>query len=200
MSGSTRISFPERTVTSESPQRGQKIPVDVPTHITGTMDFAQGAVATVVQSYDIWAHHMPLLEIHGSEGSLSVPDPNTFGGPVRLRLEDGDAWEDVPLTHDDQVGRGVGAAELVSGLVHDRPHRLSAELGYHVLDVMLAFQDSSESDAHVPIASRFDPPAPLPAGLPPGVLGEWRWPGGQLSARLQRVALMLTFSPGWWRW
>ena len=170
VSGSTRISFPERTVTSESPLRGQKIPVNVPTHITGTMDFAQGAVATVVQSYDIWAHHMPLLEIHGSEGSLSVPDPNTFGGPVQLRLHDGDVWEDVPLTHDDQVRRGVGAADLVSALVHDRPHRLSAELGYHVLDVMLAFDDSSRLGAHVHIDSTFDSPEPLPRGLPPGVL------------------------------
>lgn len=170
VSGSTRISFPERTVTSDSPLCGQKVPVNVPTHITGAMDFAQGAVATVVQSYDIWAHHMPLLEIHGSEGSLSVPDPNTFGGPVQLRRKDGDTWEDIPLTHDDDVGRGIGAADLVYGLVYSRPHRLSADFGYHVLDVMLAFQDSSRRGAHVQINSTFDRPLPLPVGLPPGEL------------------------------
>ncbi|GAA3329817.1 hypothetical protein GCM10020331_079820 [Ectobacillus funiculus] len=38
ISGSTRISYPERTVTSE-PKAGTKIQVATPTHISGTIDF-----------------------------------------------------------------------------------------------------------------------------------------------------------------
>ncbi len=88
VSGSARASFPERTIGS-APKRGQKIKVEVPTHVTGLLDFANGAVATMITSFDVWGHTLPHLEIYGSEGTLSVPDPNTFGGPVRLWRAEG---------------------------------------------------------------------------------------------------------------
>ncbi len=83
VSGSARASFSERTIGS-APKKGQKIKVEVPTHVTGLLDFANGAIATMITSFDVWGHTLPHIEIYGSEGTLSVPDPNTFGGPVRL--------------------------------------------------------------------------------------------------------------------
>ena len=97
LTGSARISFPERTISSAAKQ-GQKITVDVPTHIAGVMDFSSGAIGTLVTSFDVWAANVPRIEIYGTEGSLSVPDPNGFGGPVLLWQPDTKEWRDVPVT------------------------------------------------------------------------------------------------------
>ena len=77
VTGSTRSTFPERTITSQ-PKHGQKITVRVPTHIAGVMDFSNGAIGTIITSFDVWGHSLPPIEIHGTLGSLSVPDPNTL--------------------------------------------------------------------------------------------------------------------------
>ncbi len=72
----------ERLITSE-PNFGGKIEVEVPTHTQALLEFENGASGTLITSFDIWGANLPRIEIHGTEGSLSVPDPNTFGGTVR---------------------------------------------------------------------------------------------------------------------
>jgi len=161
VSGSARITFPERLITSE-PKKGTKIKVKTPTHIAGTLDFTSGAVGTVVMSFDVVAHRLPIIEVYGSEGTLLVPDPNGFGGPVRLRKMGDADWADVQLTHSDQVGRSMGVADMAHALRLGRKPRASGELCYHVLDVMMAFEDASRSGRHVDIASRCERPAALP--------------------------------------
>jgi predicted dehydrogenase len=84
LTSSARVSFPERTVGSGAKQ-GQKIAVDIPTHVTGVIDFATGAVGNILTSFDVWSHGLPCIEVYGTEGTLSVPDPNSFGGPVKLK-------------------------------------------------------------------------------------------------------------------
>ena len=79
VTGSTSKAFTQRTITSE-PLNGTVVDVEVPTHITGLLDFANGAVGTIITSFDIWDSTLPWLEIHGTKGSLRLPDPNTFGG------------------------------------------------------------------------------------------------------------------------
>lgn len=169
VTGSTRISFPERVATSQA-LYGHRIPVEVPTHIAGVLDFAGGAVATLITSFDVWAHNLPRIEIYGLEGSLSVPDPNTFGGPVKVRLGGESEWRDVPLTHSADVARGIGVADMAYGVTYGRPHRASGELAYHVLDLMHAFGDASDTGQHILVASTCAQPAALPVGLPPGEL------------------------------
>ncbi|MDI6828220.1 MAG: Gfo/Idh/MocA family oxidoreductase, partial [Armatimonadota bacterium] len=112
VTGSARITFPERIIGSE-PKRGTVIKVDVPTHVAGVMDFANGAVGTIITSFDVWAANLPRIEIYGTEGSLSVPDPNTFGGPVRIRRAGDKEWADVPLSHGyAENSRGLGVADM----------------------------------------------------------------------------------------
>jgi predicted dehydrogenase len=171
VTGSTRISFGERVIGSE-PKKGQRIQVEVPTHVAGVYDFASGAVASVTMSFDVWAHTLPIIEIYGKEGSLRVPDPNMFGGLVELRLAGEKAWRSIPLTHNDQVGRGIGVADMVSGILQERPHRASGDLAYHVLESMLAVRKSSEEDSPVRVKSDVLRPAPLLPGLPLGKIGD----------------------------
>jgi len=166
VTGSARITFAQRLITSE-PKYGTVIDVDVPTHVAGVLDFQSGAVGTIITTFDVWAAELPRIEIYGTEGSLSVPDPNTFGGPVRVRRRDQKEWMEVPLTHGyAENSRGLGVADLAYALRAGRPARASGELTYHVLDIMHAIHDASREGRHITLASTCQRPAPLPLGLP----------------------------------
>ena len=170
--GSAGITFPTRTITSEK-KRGKVIRVETPTHVTGAIEFVSGATATVVMSFDVWAHNHPCLEIYGTEGSMQLPDPNGFGGEVRIRKAGDAEWKSVPLTHTADINRGTGVADMALSLLRPgRPHRASGRLCFHVLEIMHALHESSEKGAHVRLRSSVDMPRPVPPGLPPGVLDD----------------------------
>ena len=170
VTGSTRKTFPTRTITSQ-PKYGQTITVNTETHIAGIMDFAGGAVGTILTSFDVWGTTLPRIEIYGTEGSMLVPDPNTFGGPVRVKRMDAEEWAEIPLTHGyAENSRGLGVADMAYGLRTGRPHRASGEMAYHVLDLMHAFNDASEKGRHIRLKSKCKRPAPLPLGLRRGLL------------------------------
>jgi predicted dehydrogenase len=170
VTGSARITFPKRTITSE-PKHGTVIHVEVPTHVAGTVDFANGAVGTIITSFDVWGAQLPRIEIYGSEGSLSVPDPNTFDGPVRILRAGSREWSEVPLAYGySDNSRGLGLADMAAALRSRRRHRASGELTYHVLDLMHAFHDASREGRHVEVASTCERPALLPLGLRDGLV------------------------------
>ena len=170
VTGSARITFPERIVTS-APKYGTRITVDVPTHIAGIMDFANGAIGTIFTSFDVWSHGLPRIEVYGTEGSLSVPDPNSFGGPVRVRRMGAKEWSEVPLTHGfAENSRGIGVADMAYALQSGRPHRASGRLAFHVLEAMHGFHDASDQSRHYEMTSTCERPAPLPLGLPKDAL------------------------------
>jgi predicted dehydrogenase len=168
VTGSARITFPERLITSK-PKAGTRVKVEVPTHVAGILDFASGAVGTIVTSFDVHAAQVPRIEVYGSEGSLSVPDPNGFGGPVRLFRPGGAGWTDAPLSHGNaENSRGIGVADMARALETGRAHRASGQLAYHVLDLMHAFHDASVQGRHVALQSTCERPAALPAGRSDG--------------------------------
>jgi len=101
---------------------------------------------------------------------LSVPDPNIFGGSVRVRRAGADEWSEVPLTPSAQVGRGIGVADLAYAITSGREQRASGDLAFHVLDIMTSFEMASDSGRHVDVASGCARPAPLPLGLHAGML------------------------------
>ncbi len=170
VSSRTRVTFPERIITSEK-KRGKHVPVEVPTHVAGILDFANGAVGTMVTSFDVWRGSCPCIEIHGTQGSLSVPDPNSFGGPVRVFRAGYDDWKDVPLTHIyAEQSRGLGLADMAVAIRDNRPHRANGVLAYHALDIMHAFHDASDAAARVTLASTCERPAPMATDLREGVV------------------------------
>ena len=162
VSGSTRATFPQRLITSE-PKNGTVIDVDVPTHIVGTLDFANGAIGTITTSFDVWAHHMPRIEIYGTEGSLSVPDPNAFGGRIQVKRRDHDEWHEIPPTHGyTENSRGLGVADVADGLANDRPSRASSDLTHHVLEIMHGIHISAGSGRRYEVSTPGVRPEPLP--------------------------------------
>lgn len=153
----------QRVIGSE-PLRGQVIDVEVATHVAGTLEFEGGAIVSMATSFDVGRHRHTPIELYGTEGSLLVPDPNRFGGPVELAPLGGD-WAVQPLDFAYAEGnqRGLGVLDLALALRDDRPQRCSGEFALHVLEVMEAFQRSADSGRHVDITSRPPRPAPLPA-------------------------------------
>jgi predicted dehydrogenase len=166
--GSTARPKSERLVTSE-PMNGTLIPVEVATHVAGTLEFESGAVVSIAMSFDVPRHRHTPIEIYGDKGSLLVPDPNRFGGEVQVAKTGGD-WQTVPLTHGHVDGefRSIGVADMATAVVTDRPHRASGALAFHVLEVMEAFQTSSDEGRRVKIRSRVERPTMMPPGRETG--------------------------------
>lgn len=163
VTGSARASFPERVVSSQ-PRAGTRITVTTPTHVAGVLDFASGAVASLVTSFDVWASELPKFEIYGSEGSLSLQAPNLFGGPVRVWRAGESEWRELPLVHPYATtleGWSLGVADMAAAILTGRPHRASGELAYHVLESMEVFFASSTSNRHLELRSSCRRPEPL---------------------------------------
>jgi len=163
IAGSVRTSYPERTILSK-PKSGEKITVDVPTHISGTIDFESGAIGSITTSFDAFGGStLPPIEIYGSEGTLLVPDPNLFGGAVQLRKKDEDHFTDIPLTHQfDGNDRGVGVADMAAAILNKRTHRANGDLAFHVLEAMHGFHDASEGGKYYHMESSCEKPEPFP--------------------------------------
>jgi len=161
VSGSTRISFPTRTITSQ-PKNGKVIEVQTPTHLSGTMDFTNGAIGHITTSFDVISSPMPNIVIYGSTGTLIVPDPNGFGGvPMLKRISDED-FQPVELTHGfADNARGVGVLDMAYAIQSGGQPRASGELAAHVLEVMHAFDRSSSSEKHIHIGSHPNRPVAM---------------------------------------
>jgi len=156
-----RQTLKEREIQS-GPRKGERIPVLIPTHFNALLEFQEGPVVSFHASFDVQGHTHSPIEIYGTEGTLLVPDPNTFGGPVRI-LRRGKPPVDIPLTHgfSDRNYRIVGVAEMEKAIQLGRPHRASAELGYHVLEVMEAIVENGTQGSQV--SSHCERPAALPS-------------------------------------
>ena len=172
LTGAASIAIPERTITSQ-PKHGQIITVTTPDHIVGTLEFVQGAVGTIITSFA--THHAQYdsefpITLYGTEGTLKVPDPNGFDG--RVQLNTGAGFEDLPTVFQTGYGRMVGVADQAYGIRTGRPHRAGAALAYNVLDTMQGFLDSSRTGLAYSPTLAFERPAPMPLGLPFGILDE----------------------------
>ena len=167
VTGSARITQAERMITSQ-PHHGTMINVTTPTYISGVLDFESGPVGTIITSFDVHHGNLPNLQIYGTHGTLMMPDPNTFGGPVKLWTTESKEVREIELTHGySDNSRGIGVADMVEAIRTDRPHRASGELAYHVLDLMHAFHDASREERHITMQSTCARPAALPADWVP---------------------------------
>ena len=131
----------ERLVTSQ-PLAGTRVPVEVSTHVTGTLLFAGGAAVSMTMSFDVPRHRHTPIEIYGEAGTLIVPDPNYFGGKVEFATASED-WREVPTRHAYADGnyRILGVADMALAIRTNRPHRASGALAFHVLEVWEVLPD-----------------------------------------------------------
>ncbi|WP_067618966.1 Gfo/Idh/MocA family protein [Alicyclobacillus acidiphilus] len=165
LTGMTQVSFPERVVTSE-PRFGQSIQVNTPTHVTGILQFASGAIGNILTSFDVWHSELPRIEIYGTEGTLSVPDPNNFGGTVRVRRHDAKEWTEVaPLFGFQENSRGLAVADLMDAVRTNRLHRANGDLMLHVVELMEGIHVSANAGRHYEMTTTCERPSPWPLGF-----------------------------------
>lgn len=165
VTGAARVTHERRPIPSE-PRRGEWMDVEVPTHVASVLEFEAGALGSLVLSFDVQASRYRHIEIYGTEATLAVPDPNTFGGAVRIRRAGDSEWEERPLTHGNaEQSRGIGLGDMVRAAEHGRPHRASLALSLHVLELMEACLHAAETGRHEELGTTCERPEPLPAGL-----------------------------------
>ena len=146
---------PERIITSD-PRYGEKIKVETPTTLMGTLEFQNNAKIQFFCSWDVWKHKHSTIEIYGLSGSMIVPDPNFFSGDILISKKEED-WEiinndkmllGIP-NHTDNNGaqianyRGIGLADMIDAINNQRKARCSLDLAIHVLEVMEGIIQSS---------------------------------------------------------
>lgn len=192
----TKASYSERIITN-GPRFGTAIPVTTPTYLNGVMQFQNGVIGSMLMTFDVHAAEVPFIEIYGTEGTLSVPNPDTFGGPVRLfRAVDPSAQKpisgettdigyaerakallasgqfyDIPLMFKySENGRGVGLSDLAASIETGRPPRASGDLVLHCLEVMTSFEKSSKNQSFLSMTTTCQRPAPMDRSLPTGIL------------------------------
>ncbi|MGA3352263.1 MAG: Gfo/Idh/MocA family oxidoreductase [Acidimicrobiales bacterium] len=169
VTGAARIGENPRVVTTPG-RLVDSISVDVPTHAVAVLRFESGTVGTLTASFDLWSDHLPHIEVYGTRGILRFPDPDRFDGDVKFKPNRSDTWEVVaPVLQlagwwaEGGRIRGLGVADLVDSL-HGRPQRTSAELGFHVLEILESVETASTSEAVIHLKSAPERPAPVIAG------------------------------------
>jgi predicted dehydrogenase len=157
----------EQREIGSGPKAGTRFDVQVPTQVSALLTFENGATATVLFSFDTGAGYPHELDLHGSTGSLRLPDPNTFDGASLVASRAEREWHDLepagPTT-----GRGLGTLEMARAIRAGRPHRLTGQLAAHVLDILVSIQDAAGSGQPVPVVSTVGTVDPLPADFDPG--------------------------------
>lgn len=151
VSSFTNAAFATRTI-SNGPRDGETVPVETPTTIHSLLSFQNGAVITLLASWDVWKNDHPIMELYGTEGTMTLPDPNFFGGELTITERDG---EDIEKSWDHPFGvpnfegvhanyRGAGLADMALAITSGRPHRCNDEFATHVVEVMTAILEAGD--------------------------------------------------------
>jgi predicted dehydrogenase len=157
-----------------SPRHGNLLTVAVPTTTQSLLIFDSGVTVSFLTSWDVHHHGVPHIEIHGTEGSIRLPNPDWFGGDVLLSRTFG-KWEVLP-THEgtfgkpnrlDETGapvadyRGLGLADMAQAIRRERRHRANDAIGVHVVAIVDAMMESIAKGAPMPVVAPYINSAPL---------------------------------------
>ncbi|MCL6707820.1 Gfo/Idh/MocA family oxidoreductase [Pseudomonas sp. R2.Fl] len=168
----TSMAQETRTITSQ-PRAGEVIPVKTPTNIHALLEFQNGATVTFSASWDVWSHRHANMELYGTEGSLYVPDPNFFGGPVEASGRNKDikplpAWEHPFGVNNQESPNGpranyrtAGLADMAMAILERRDARCSLDRALHGVDVMTAILQSGAEGRFVELSTTCTQPAAL---------------------------------------
>lgn len=166
----SRKTFPQRLITSQ-PFAGTVVDVKVSTHVAGTVTYDSGAIGTLFTTFDVYSPQQARFEVYGSEGTLIVPDPNTFGGPIQLFRPEEKALREIPLCFDYQDNsRGLGLADMAKALQTGRTARANMAQIFHVLEAMESFEKSSQTAQWVTLDTPYERAAPMQKAALVGVL------------------------------
>ncbi|MFF7984176.1 Gfo/Idh/MocA family protein [Streptomyces sp. NPDC007901] len=155
-----------RTIGS-GPRAGEEFEVEVPTHVSALIQFASGGSANSIFSFESPHIRAGFVEITGTEATLSLPDPNTFDGELKIWATGASEWTTVETTGPAD-GRGMGVLDMARSLRRGVPHRATGQLAHHVLDTMVSVAESIDTGSFIDVASSVQASGPLPEDWSPG--------------------------------
>lgn len=187
--GMTKKSFPQRIITSE-PHYGEVVDVDIDTYLSGNILFSSGAIASIFTTFDVYYTNQARFEIYGTKGTLVVPDPNTFAGPILLyRPEDyvrGPAvdpalrkidfnpynnYKEIPLMFDyRENSRALGLADMCKAIETGRNWRANYQQQHHVLEILTSFSKSCEKGEYIALNTDYYRTLPMQNNPMHGIL------------------------------
>lgn len=157
--GMATSGFQERTITFDCPKKGEKFPVETPSHVTGTVAFESGAVATIVTSFDVWGHTQPFIEVYGTKGVLRMPNPDTFGGPIYCLKEGETEFKEIPVSYPySENSRGVGLADMAACIQKGTAHKASGRMALHVLEILKGILESGKEQRYIQMETTCERP------------------------------------------
>lgn len=160
-----KTTYSKRMITSKE-KYGQYIDVEIPSYVAALLELENNVIGNFTSSYDIWATQTPNIEIYGTKGTIRVPDPNFFDGPVMIKTYNMNEWKDIPLIYNyGYNARGLGIAEMAHSILKNVKNRANGYLAYHVLDVMHAIDLSAKENKVVQINSHCLQPYPFEFGM-----------------------------------
>lgn len=149
VAAASRIGAPVRQLTA--PNRiADSVDVEVATHASAVFTFTSGVLGTAQLSFDVWDSELPFIEVYGTEGTLSLANPNHFDGDVRVKRHEDDSWRVLePVVElfgavgtKEQNRRGLGVRDLADA-IEGGTHRANASFAFHVLEALCAVDESA---------------------------------------------------------
>jgi predicted dehydrogenase len=153
-------------VIGSGPRAGTEFAVTVPTSVTALVEFDRGGSAQLVLSFDSALQRTGFVEVTGTRGTAVLPDPNRFDGSTTLHLPNRSEPETLTAQGHD-AERGTGVLELARAIRSGATERASGALAHHVLDAMLAIDESAALGRTVDVSSTVDTPPALPEDWDP---------------------------------
>ena len=174
------VKFSSKRTIEIGPKAGREFSIDIPTSCMMDIEFHNGSIIQGFLSFDVQNHARNHMELYGSKGSIVVPDPNMFGGPVLISKELGSEWKEFSVeqmhlgktnivNHSGRSNeaprqsnyRGIGLSEMIYALEKNEPHRCSGELALHVLDIIDTVINAAKKNEEVEIQSTCKRPKPF---------------------------------------
>lgn len=179
VSGISNRAFDRRQI-ENGPRNGEWMNVEVDTHTLSLLEFSSGAIGSLTASFDVWDSEAPRFEIYGTEGVITIPDPNPvhganiFHGPVWVRTRETtrwpyqpppggrDEWQLIENKHGfNRDSRGIGLVDLAIAVRDDRSVRANGDLAFHVFEVMDSINQATREGKYQEIRSSCQRPEPL---------------------------------------
>ena len=172
--------FSDKREYQAGPKKGNMFNVDIMTSVMFDIEFESDSIIQGFISFDVENHDRNHMELYGTKGSMVVPDPNMFGGPVKTSNKTGEIWLEHSvekmhlgktniINHSGRTNeapkqsnyRGVGLAEMIYSIENNIDHRCNGALALHVLDLIESTITSAETGKMVDIKTRCNKPKPF---------------------------------------
>lgn len=140
-------------ITTKGAFKGKRIDVEIDDNSLLTLDFGDARFAYLDATYCVPATLSPRLEIHGTEGTLTVLGA-VRDARLRLYQTARDEWVDVevPPAPDN---RDLGVLHLVDVLREGGELVLTAERGRHLVEVLAAAPEAARTGCAVEMTTTF---------------------------------------------